>query len=133
MKNLQKTPKLLPNYYKKIGLAIIGIFIVIIVLSSNNVINVEKDLLKYITDSILLIAFLLIALSKDKIEDELTIVIRLRAFTATFIFGVMITIIDPYVNLLFEGIFYSERTATELLSGMFIYYFIMLFIMKKSR
>lgn len=133
MKKLEKNLKLLPNYYRKIGFALVGIVIIIIILSITKIIVAEDELLKSISGSILLIAFLLIALARDKIEDELTIIIRLRALAGTFIYGVVILIIDPFINLLFEGAFYSDKGATSLLNGMFVFYFIMVFIMKKSR
>lgn len=133
MKKVQKELKLLPNYFKKIGIAFGCVDILIIILSIAKIIEADEELLKSISGSILLIAFLLIALAKDKIEDELTIIIRLRALAGAFIYGVVILIVDPFINLLFEGAFYSDKGATSLLNGMFVFYFIMVFIMKKSR
>lgn len=133
MKNINKELKLLPNYFKIIGFALGVIDIIIVILSITNVIEADEELLKSITGSILLIAFLILALSKDKIEDELTIIIKLRAFGGAFIYGTVIIIIEPFINLLLEGIYYKDNGAIGLLSQMFIFYFIMVFIMKKLR
>jgi hypothetical protein len=42
-----------------------------------------------------------VAFSRDKIEDELTIIIRLKAMSATFGFGILFTIIYPLIYLVF--------------------------------
>jgi hypothetical protein len=75
----------------------------------------------------------LLALTRNKIEDELTLRIRLKAFAASFIYGVVIVIIEPLINLLFDGSFLSDKGVIELLISMFFFYFIMMFIMKKNR
>lgn len=133
MNKIQKELKLLPGYYKKIGIALFGVVILIIILSIADIIVTADELLKNISGSILLIAFLLIALARDKIEDEFTLVLRLRAFTATFIWGVIMTVTDPFINLLFEGEFITEKGAIGMLNTMFVFYFIMFYILKKSR
>ena len=132
MKKLEKNLKLLPNYYRKIGFALVGIVIIIIILSITKIIVAEDELLKSISGSILLIAFLLIALASNKIEDELTIIIRLRAFAVAFIMGVIWTATDPLVNLMFEGQFFTNLGAIGLLNTMFVVYFITVFFKKNS-
>lgn len=133
MSNIKKDLRLLPNYFKKIAFGIIALSILLAVLSISKILLFNKDLIKIVIQNSLLISFLLLALTKDKIEDELTIKLRLQAFATSFIFGVILVIINPYTNLLFDGNFLSDKGTTELLFSMFLFYFIIFFIGKKKR
>jgi len=67
-------------------------------------------------------------------EDELTLKIRLKALAGSFIYGVVVVIIiEPLISLLVDGKFFLGNGAQQLLISMFIFYFIMLYIMKKNR
>ncbi|MGB1284793.1 MAG: hypothetical protein ACPG44_10090, partial [Polaribacter sp.] len=80
-----------------------------------------------------LISLLLLVITRNKIEDELTLRIRLKAFAASFIYGVATVIVESFISLLFGNIFLTDKGVTELLISMFLFYFIMIFIMKKNR
>lgn len=133
MNKIQKDLQLLPVYFKKIALGIIIASILFMVLSISKTLTFDKELIKIISKSSFLISLLLLALTRNKIEDELTLKIRLKAFAASFIYGVVIVIVEPFINLLFDGSFLSDKGVTELLMSMFFFYFLMMFIMKKNR
>lgn len=133
MNKIQKDLKLLPSNFKTIAFVLMFISILFITLSKSEVITIDKEMIKTISKSGFLISLLLLALTKSKIEDELTLKIRLKAFAASFIYGVVIVIVEPFVNLLFGDNFLSDMGVTELLITMFLYYFIMMFLMKKNR
>lgn len=133
MNKIQKDLKLLPSNFKTIAFVLMFISILFITLSKSEVITIDKGIVKTISKSGFLISLLLLALTKSKIEDELTLKIRLKAFAASFIYGVVIVIVEPFVNLLFGDNFLSDMGVTELLITMFFYYFIMMFLMKKNR
>ena len=66
---------------------------------------------------------MIIALSKEKTEDERTTKLRLIAFASSFIFGVAFVIVMPFVNVLFDGNFLSDVSTAQLILTMFLWYF----------
>ena len=86
---------LLPIYFKKIGLAVMIVaFVPAVIVKSMNVevIQSQKELLRVCTLDAFILGLLFVALSKDKVEDEMTVAIRLKAMAFTFIWAVV------YVN-----------------------------------
>ncbi|MDD4216802.1 MAG: hypothetical protein PHZ24_05655 [Bacteroidales bacterium] len=132
MDKTQKDFNLLPPIFKKIAFGIILIVILFVILNVTKVLRIDKQIAKTITMSFFLIALLLLAITKNKIEDELTLRIRLKAFAASFLYGVAFVIVKPFVNLLFDGTFLLDMGVEQLLLSMFFFYFIMMFIMKRS-
>ncbi len=133
MKNTHKDLRLIPHSFKKLIYAAFGLIVLVGVLSIVQVLPFDKGLVKTLLQSVLLIIFLLFALTEDKVEDELISKIRLKAFAASFIFGVATLVIDPIINLIFDGDFYSDKSSNELLTSMFLFYFLMFYFMKKKR
>jgi hypothetical protein len=133
MKNMHKDLRLIPYAFKKVIYVVFGLIVLVAILSIAQVLPFEKDLVKTVLKSVLLITFLLFALTEDKVEDELISKIRLKAFAASFIYGVATLVIDPLINLIFDGRFYSDKSANELLTSMFLFYFLIFYFMKKKR
>ena len=133
MKNIHKDVQLIPYSYKKVIYGVFGMVILVGILSIVKVLPFEKEIVKIILKNILLITFLFFALTEDKVEDELISKLRLKAFAASFIYGVVIIIISPLINLIFDGEFYVDKSANELLISMFIFYFLIFHLMKRKR
>ncbi len=133
MNKLQKDLRLLPNFWRKyiyaFGLLIIFIFF----LSIMHWLPFEKRLLKELILDGLLVSMLLLVLTQDKQEDEMTMNIRLKAFAASFIYGVVFTIIDPFLSYLLEGQMGVEKGAKEIFLNMFFFYFLIFILMKRKR
>jgi len=133
MNNIQKDLRLLPTYFKKIAFSLIGVSILFLVLSITKLLPLEKELVKLITKNTLLISLLLLAITSNKVEDELTHKNRLKAFAGAFIFGVVFTIVSSISNYLFPDFSNSSNTSTTyILIQMFFIYFISLYTMKKK-
>jgi len=130
---MHKDLRLIPYAFKKVIYVVFGLIVLVAILSIAQVLPFEKDLVKTVLKSVLLITFLLFALTEDKVEDELISKIRLKAFAASFIYGVATLVIDPLINLVFDGRFYSDKSANELLTSMFLFYFLIFYFMKKKR
>ena len=130
---MHKDLRLIPYAFKKVIYVVFGLIVLVAILSIAQVLPFEKDLVKTVLKSVLLITFLLFALTEDKVEDELISKIRLKAFAASFIYGVATLVIDPLINLIFDGRFYSDKSANELLTSMFLFYFLIFYFMKKKR
>jgi hypothetical protein len=60
----------------------------------------EGDLLwlKLLLQKTVLIGMLIMSLSKDKIEDEMTISLRAQSYAIAFVIGVLYALIMPYVE-----------------------------------
>ena len=54
--------------------------------------------LKLLLQKTVLIGMLILSLSKDKIEDEMTISLRAQSYAIAFVIGVLYALIMPYVE-----------------------------------
>ncbi|MCB0478606.1 MAG: hypothetical protein KDC84_10605 [Crocinitomicaceae bacterium] len=125
---------LLPYRFKKyawIGLFSFLVATIIIKISGIDLSEDSKELLKNILQSGILLCLLTLTIAAGKQEDELTIQIRIKAFTNAFIFGVGFTAIVPFANLLFDGEF-NLQSRFELLLMMFAVFFISYYSIKKK-
>ena len=122
----------LPNYFKKIALGLLLLSVLILLLPLFETLSAHKDITRIIAKDGVLIAFLLFAFSDDKIEDELTIQIRLVSFAAAFAGGTVFIIIRPLLDLLL-GDSISQIGSGEVLLNMFALYFIVYFVAKRKR
>ena len=57
-----------------------------------------SDTVKYIPKRGLLITLLIIALSREKVENKMIQSLRTKAFTMAFVVGVIYTLIQPLIN-----------------------------------
>ena len=100
----KKKAVLLPKYFKKIGFAVMILaFLLTVVVKSMNVemIQSQKELFRIFTLNAFILGLLFVAWSKDKVEDEMTIAIRLNAMAWAFGWAVLDVIVKPIVDLLF--------------------------------
>ena len=103
--NAQSTIKQsgIPNYFKKIGIGVMVLAILPAVLVKTGSVEMAqhtKDLFKVFTMNAFIVGLLLIALAKDKVEDEMISAIKLRTMAFAFVFGVLIVIIRPIIDLI---------------------------------
>jgi hypothetical protein len=121
-----------PNHFKKIGLAIIlgavG-FSILFKTANIEILQSHKALCKLMSINSLIFGLLLIVMAKDKIEDEMTMQIRLKVMSYTFIGTVF------YVLTLTIWNFYDSSMrpmdAHGVVLSMLIMYLINSFIQKK--
>jgi hypothetical protein len=133
--NFYNSPiRLLPVYFKKIGLVLVLLTIAIPVafkLSSAEVLLSNKDLLKIITKSLFMIGLTIIGFSKDKIEDEMTMIIRMKAIIMSFIYGLVFAIISPLLAFFTDVSTYDE--ASTIFIQMLMMYLIWYSVLKYFR
>ncbi len=103
----------LPNRFKAIGL---GIFIVSLLFTLALPFTLENYEHNNLTDkavkSVLLLGLLVISISKEKVEDELIITLRMKSYSYAFIGGVLYVMIMPYINFLIIYL-YSSKPKIE--------------------
>jgi len=87
--NTYKYRGFLPNYFIRIGIAIVILFIMFFVsgMVFEKSIAIHKEIIASIGLDGIILGLLLVCLSKSKIEDELIHLLRLKAFARAFIFG----------------------------------------------
>ncbi len=133
MKKNQKDLLLLPYYFRGIAFGILALGFSFVGLTLLDIISLGKEVEGTIFKEFLLVGLLLLAISKGRAEDELTLRIRLQSFTAAFIFGLVYVIANPFVNFLFDGEFVSDIKVMQLLVAMFVFYFIVFYTIKRKR
>ena len=123
-KRSKKEIVLLPRYFKVIGLVVIILAIVpMVVIKSLSIkmVQVQKELLKQFTANAIILGLLFIAWSKDKLEDEMTFPIRLKAMAFAFISAVCILVII------------ENETGHSVVIKMLLFYLIWYYFQKRNR
>ncbi len=131
----QKEPILLPTYFK-----IIGVIIIILALTTAIVIKAmqiellpsQKELFRVFTMNAFLLGLLLVAWSRDKIEDEMTVFMRLKAMAWTFTWAVLYVILKPIGDLIFDDPV-EILTGQEVVMSMLFIYLITYIFQKRWR
>lgn len=126
---------LLPGNFKKIGLTLILLAFglgIVGKLMHLDWIATQKELFRTLMLSGINLGLLLIALSSDKMEDEMTIAIRLKAMAWSFTWAVLYVIIAPFLDLLFKDPI-GVLTGQQVVMSMLFVYMIMYYLQKKSR
>jgi len=114
----------LPHSFKKIGF---GIFIVsfvamfAIAFTTNNL--DAREISKYG----ILFGLLIISISKEKIEDEFIIKMRMQSYTLAFILGVLYALVLPFVDFIVDFIFQSDKAEVKDV-GDFVILWMLLFV-----
>lgn len=120
---IEKMHLQLPNVYKKIG--IIAFVLSMSILISTKFIGEEIDSLKPYLKQIVIASMLMIAISKEKIEDEMIMKIRLRAFSISFIWTVIYALVQPYVNYGVASIISADKAILEEFGSFIILWFML--------
>ena len=134
-KSVKKELKLLPQYFKKIGILVMILsFATAVIVKSRyaDLLQSQKDLFRVFTLNAFILGLFFIAWSKDKIEDEMIIAIRYKAMAWTFSFVVIYVIVSPIVDLFFNG---PERilSSQQVVMSMLFSYLIMYYLQKIKR
>ncbi len=130
-----KQPKLLSVKFKKIGIGVIVLSILpgLIIKSMHIVLmQSQRELFKSLSYSGFLMGLLIIVLSRDKEEDELTIYLRLTAMLDMFVFAVIYVIIKPLIVLMFQTTF-IDIAGQQLVTLMLIGYLVSYYLKKYNR
>ncbi len=110
---------LLPNYTKRIGLVLFVLSFALLI--ATEFFPERAETLIVAAKNIILISMLMIALAKEKIEDELVEKLRSQAFSFAFITGVIFSIFQPYVNYLVAAVVEPEKLVFEPIGDSVVY------------
>jgi hypothetical protein len=100
----------LPNQFKKIGM---WLFIFSIISLFINAFSINDLLIKSIIKYGMLIGLLLASISKEKIEDELIVKLRMQSYSIAFIMGVVFTLMMPFVDYIIDYFFKTKEAAIK--------------------
>jgi hypothetical protein len=101
----------LPHSFKKIGIALIVLSIIFMITRKLFDIDVALSF-KFIFKRATLVGLLMIAIAKEKVEDEMIRTIRGQAFSMAFIAGVVYTLVQPLINYIVA--FFIEKDKEPL-------------------
>ena len=87
----------LPHRFMIIGisiilLSIVGMFVRAFAMEG------DTEWLKQLLQKSLLVGMLIMSMSKDKIEDEMTVALRAQSYAIAFVVGVIYALVMPYVE-----------------------------------
>ena len=126
---------LLPVYFKKVGLAVMILaFVPAIIVKSMNfeLMQSQKELFRVLTLNAFILGLLFVAWSRDTVEDEMTVSIRLKSMSWTFTWAVLYVIITPLIDLLFKDPI-DDLTGQQVVMSMLFVYLIMYYLQKRGR
>ena len=139
-KNKQKKLRLLPRYFKIIGLCVMFLaFAPALVIISNHIklAHTQEEFLRLFTKGTFFLGLVFFAWSKDKFEDEMTFAIRLRAMVYGFFMAVFYVILIPLINIIFGnimlGVSHNSVTGSQVIFMMLICYLLMYYFEKRNR
>ncbi|MGB0862307.1 MAG: hypothetical protein ACPGXZ_05280 [Saprospiraceae bacterium] len=113
----------LPNYSKKIG----GLIALICFISMFvNAFYFDNEALRAISKFGILLGFLVVSISKEKIEDEFIIQLRMQSYTFAFIAAVLMAFIQPFINYAVDFAINGEQVFKE--NGDFVILWMLLFV-----
>jgi len=87
----------LPNQFITIGL-IVALGSIAMMFFRAFAMDGEAEWLKLLLQKSLLVGMLIMSLSKDKLEDEMTISLRAQSYAIAFVVGVIYALVMPYVE-----------------------------------
>lgn len=87
----------LPNKFLRVGIAIVGLSI-IAMFARGFLFGNNSEWFKLLCQKTLLVGMLIMSISKDKIEDEMTIQLRAQSYMYAFVLGVVYALVMPYVE-----------------------------------
>lgn len=126
----------LPNRWKTIGtLLCLVTFSTMIGLKFT---DSEPLWLKEVLRKSLLVGFLIVILSKEKIEDEMLGALRAKAFTLAFVIGVLYALAQPLIDNLVHNLIYepnpdNDFSYFQLLSFMLLIQIMFFEVLKRNR
>ena len=123
LKKIQNYQYLLPNHYKKVGIALLIASLTALI--ARKYLFEDVDIVQEIGRKGMLLALLLITLSKEKIEDELITKLRGQAFAAAFIAGVIYTLVQPLINYMVAFLIKPEKAIYNDLGDFIVLWFML--------
>ena len=100
----------LPNYWKRIGgIIALTAFLLLFI----NAFIFDDEGLRIVSRYVILLGLLIVSISKEKIEDEFIIQLRMQSYTFAFIAAVLLAFVQPVLNYAVDFAVSGERIFKE--------------------
>jgi ATP/ADP translocase len=106
--------------------------LIIVKISGIEFSQTQREMFRILSMNIIILGLSFIACSKDRIEDEMIVHIRLTAMATSFIFAICYVIINPIIDLIFQDPI-KEMTGQQLIGSMLGFYLIVYYLLKRKR
>ncbi len=123
---------LFPRYFKGIGLLVMVVALGFPAIVKSMHLGLDLDFLKPLFSNAFMLGLFFFAFSRDKVEDEMTLDIRLKAMAWAFATGVEIVILIPLVDVIFKEPI-RVLNAQMVMTAMLVAYVVMYYLIKKVR
>ena len=125
---------LFPNYFKKIGVAVmLAAFIPLVVIKTMHLKHThdQSTMWRVFTFNLFNLGLWIIAWAKDKLEDEMTMFLRLKTIAWVFGFIVLFEVIKPVGNIVFK-LPADDTPGGQLIMMMLLCYLLMYYSLKRK-
>ena len=102
----------LPNSFMTIGIAVVVISFVMMFVRRFGM-EGDTEWLKQLLKKIFVVGLLVMSLSKDKQEDEMTMMLRSQSYAIAFVIGVIFALVMPYVDFGVSNVIKPEGEALK--------------------
>ena len=97
-----------------------------------DVAGAQKELFRLMTMNVFILGLLFFGWAKDKIEDEMTINLRLKSMGFAFIWAVLVVVLEPLTDAVFKNPL-GRESAQGLVVIMLFVYLLLYYLQKKGR
>ena len=120
------TDKLLPNYYKQIGLILAAISIVLLMtnIAYQQLNDLNQESIDWILKDIFLISLLMIAFAKEKVENERIIALRYNKLKQSVIFGGFVLVMDSLLQIIANYEVFKMKEGFIIMTMILLFYLI---------
>jgi uncharacterized membrane protein YozB (DUF420 family) len=132
---INKEPGLLPGAFKIIGIVVVVVALTAMIVGKTatpQFVQAHKEVFKMAILNALILGLFFIGWAKDKIEDEMTRMLRMRAMAASFGSGVIYVFVYPLLDII-GGDSVQPIPAQQVVMFMLITYLITYAIQKATR
>ena len=105
MKKKDKHFNFIPHKFKFVGLGMVFLAVLFVVLAEALQIEIileNKATAKVFFLNWLILGLLFIAWSRDKVEDEMTVQLKIKALARGFMGAIVYTLVTPFIDLIFN-------------------------------
>lgn len=99
----------LAHRYKKVGTIVVIVTAIAMILKG---IVSEPAWVKPLLQNFMILGFLLISLSKERVEDELMETLRAQSYRLAFVIGVVYSLVQPYIEYGVEYLLKEEASIS---------------------
>jgi hypothetical protein len=134
-KSYMRSRAALPPKFRLIGgllLICICLVIVLVKVLDLDLDPKQREQFRFFSSNGIILSLFFVAWSADKVEDELTVLIRLRSAGLAFAWGILNIILSPATDLIFTGQL-KEQSGQQIILSMLLFFMIMNFFLKRSR